>query len=301
MTHLRFSRVSFALALGLVAAAATVATAVAMANPGAPTDGYLPYDSDPARQITVSPNEAAQHVRGMVQTGQRAVTGLQSAMRDRTLATLSSTSRRTAHLTATIRSTARRLPPSLMSVMVTLRRSCFRVSRPPPTHPPRSPPDQALAIASQYLADRAIPTRGLDPSVQLVDRGALTTYQVTWQRSIRGIEVPEVRIVPIYAATGTVYAVIWTTRAFQDPPAPKISKTEALDASSDAVMALLPGKMNSQAAKLAALAGNARLSVRFAPNGTQLLVWTVQFSVGESHFLVDVDASTGVASVNGQG
>ncbi len=301
MTHLRFSRVSFALALGLVAAAATVATAVAMANPGAPTDGYLPYDSDPARQITVSPNEAAQHVRGMVQTGQRAVTGLQSAMSGPDTSDLVVDE-------PTDGALDRYYPVHGKAVTAFVDVSDGHVAAfvlsglaPAPNSPAAVTPDQALAIASQYLADRAIPTRGLDPSVQLVDRGALTTYQVTWQRSIRGIEVPEVRIVRIYAATGTVYAVIWTTRAFQDPPAPKISKTEALDASSDAVMALLPGKMNSQAAKLAALAGNARLSVRFAPNGTQLLVWTVQFSVGESHFLVDVDASTGVASVNGQG
>lgn len=159
---------------------------------------------------------------------------------------------------------------------------------------------QALDIASSYLADQGIAVDGMTAQVKLEDRGAALVYSVSWQRSVNGALVPDSRLVQLDAGTGVIFNVHNTSRPYSNPPTAVVARDQAISAAQDTATKSVGRK--SATYKLI----DASLQVTFDTQGTQGLVWQVKLYAADlanstGYFEVTVDAMTGSASVTGRG
>lgn len=159
---------------------------------------------------------------------------------------------------------------------------------------------QALDIASSYLADQGIEVDGMTAQVKLDDRGAALVYSVSWQRSVNGALVPDSRMVQLDAGTGVIFNVHNTSRLYSNPPTAVVARGKAISAAQDTATKSVGRK--SATYKLI----DASLQVTFDSQGTQGLVWQVKLYAADlanstGYFEITVDAMTGSASVTGRG
>ena len=166
-------------------------------------------------------------------------------------------------------------------------------------------PSQAQTIASSYLSDHGIRTDGLTMTVAAKNRGDIQTYEVTWQRTINGAEIPDTRLVELDATTGVVFLVHNISRPYDSPPAPAVTRVTAI-ADAQATVARLIGTGSGSATQPPSdlVVDQAKLQVSFDATGTQHLIWLIHLhnqSLGmtsEGRAVV-VDAMTGSAVVVG--
>jgi hypothetical protein len=160
-------------------------------------------------------------------------------------------------------------------------------------------PDRALSMASSYLSDHGIGTAGLTPVVEKTDRGEVTTYRVTWQRTVNGALVPDSRFVELDASSGAVFAVYNVSRPYSTPPTAVVS-SDAAAASAEAAVTRSLGATGSDKPTLSV--EEARLQVSFDSTGTQGLIWVItvaQHDLGQYSIacVITVDAMTGAATL----
>jgi hypothetical protein len=141
----------------------------------------------------------------------------------------------------------------------------------------------AEAAARAYLAARGVSVEGLTESTTLADASP-NRYTVTFQKLERGIEVPVRTGVGVNPETGAVFSFSNDRLPYVSPPDPRISRDEAIRRANE----LAPGQ---------AVTGTPHLAVGFDGNGTQTLVWQINYPVTS----VEVDAISGAATVTGQG
>jgi hypothetical protein len=151
---------------------------------------------------------------------------------------------------------------------------------------------EAQTRAAAYLSDHHIPFDGLRPSVTLTEHGDYSEYDVTWQGYVGDIPVPDSRSASVDPSNGTVFAFSDFRRPYSAPPQPVIGRDDAI--------ARAKASVSGQTFQSPTVDG-AGLKVDFAADGTQLLVWEIGLSEGDSHVLLHVDALTGAVTFVGAG
>ena len=161
-------------------------------------------------------------------------------------------------------------------------------------------PIDAAAAATKFFADHGIPTAGLDARTELLNQGDTSVYVAHFQRHVNGVAVPDARTAYVDPANGTVFLMSDFRHAFATPPAPRIGQDQAIATAMTAAGFTDPK-----------LTDSAELTVTFASDGTQLLVWRIALKSPIAgapasdpiyqHVLVDVDALSGKSSILGNG
>jgi len=157
---------------------------------------------------------------------------------------------------------------------------------------------QAQAAAAAFMTVHGVSFAGLTPTVELNDHGAFQEYEVTYQRYVDGVLVPDTRLLGVSAATGEVYSFMDRRVAYGTVPAPVVTKDEAIAAAVE------------RSGLTAPTVEDATLMIASGPLWTGRLVWQVTLH-GEvpidsqeaytSAWIVYVDAVTGEVTVAGQG
>jgi hypothetical protein len=151
--------------------------------------------------------------------------------------------------------------------------------------------DAARTRAEAYLGDHEIPAHGLLERVVLQDHGSFSTYVVTWQGYVGEARVPDFRQVSLDPANGAVIEFVDQRRPYVPPPSPAIGRDEAITRAKAAA--------SQGAAFRSPAVDGVELLVDFAADGTQLLVWEIALTGGDSHVLLHVDALTGTVTFVG--
>jgi hypothetical protein len=153
-------------------------------------------------------------------------------------------------------------------------------------------PEQAQERAASYLTAHGLPIDGLRPSIQLTEHGDFSEYDVTWQGYVGEIVVPDTRSASVDPSSGTVFAFTDLRRPYAAPPQPVIGRDDAIARAKASVAG--PTFQSPTV-------DGAALKVDFAPDGTQLLVWEIGLSEGDSHVLLHVEALSGAVTFIGAG
>lgn len=151
-------------------------------------------------------------------------------------------------------------------------------------------PVQAQERAASYLSEHGEPIDGRQPSVQLTEHGDFSEYDVTWQGYVGEIVVPDTRTASVDPSNGTVFAFTDLRRPYAIPPQPIIGRDDAIARAKASV---------AGPAFQSPTVDGAGLKVDFAPDGSQVLVWEIGLSEGDSHVLLHVDALTGTVTFIG--
>jgi hypothetical protein len=151
--------------------------------------------------------------------------------------------------------------------------------------------EQAEDRAAAFMNEHGLGVGGELGTVTLVEHGDFSEYEVIWQSTVRDIRVPDRRSVSVDPATGAVFGFRDDRRSWDPPPEPKIGRDDAI--------ARAKASVSQGTAFRSPVIDRALLIVDFAPEGTQLLVWEIGLSSGESHVLMHVDALSGAVTVIG--
>jgi hypothetical protein len=247
-----------------------VAGATVFASSEKPRDAErTEYDADPYRQVVLTQASAVDRVKQVVDVSQRQLRGTSDV--------LSMVDVHDGHVLSLL---LPKLTPSSTTVSMSA--------------------DQALAAASAFLDSQSISTAGLTPAVIIKDRGAIRTYQVSWQRTVNGVTVPDSRMVEIDAVAGVVFHFVWTTRPYSDPPPPAVSRDRAVQLACAAVDQLKGSSPSSgPAIKSSCSLDGADLSITFSRDGVQAETWSIRVTVDGWRYKFSVDAADGTTVFDG--
>lgn len=151
-------------------------------------------------------------------------------------------------------------------------------------------PNQASAAASAFLAFHGIPTDGLEATVELLDHGESSEYQVRFVGRVNGARTPNVRDVSVDPGTGRVCGFVRVDHSPAPPPAPRLTAEDAL--------AVARRLVDDPLAK----STSTDLLIAFDGTGTQQLAWELHLTLADGFFaIVQVDALTGAGTITGRG
>jgi hypothetical protein len=166
--------------------------------------------------------------------------------------------------------------------------------------------DQADAVASSFLASRSVSTDGLTASVSAKNGGDVQSFDVSWQRVVNGVEVPDSRLVELDACQGIVFNMYNIRRPYSAPPTPLVGHDQASSLAEHAVQALVSPTGSGVQPLVPFKLVDARLQLGFDAAGAQQLLWSIQLGADGGHgysnyYFVTVDAMSGSAAVSDVG